>query len=335
MKPISLRPLLCAVLLMAACGGAAPLPLASRLGQEPAPVAAAGVATARPIILPTNAQVLAAVAAAVYVRTLPPPPPIPSDSRFGCMAFYAATTAPACVRGDPEGSHTIVLYGDSHAANWIAAFDTFGMYLHWRVVELTKALCQVPDFPTWNMQEQRPYTECAAFRSFALARIRQIHPDVVVLSSQGQGPYLVVDGHPTRQGLEAAWAAGLARVIDAIEPATGKVVVLGDFAYGVPAGGDCLPIHADDIRACNLPRSRAVDEAHNQMEQRIAQQHGALYVSTVPWFCTATVCPAVVAGLSTRNDGFHVSPTYALWLSAALASALGLLPGGAAWGIQR
>jgi SGNH domain (fused to AT3 domains) len=305
------------------CGAASTV--SAQTGQESVAVGATMLA-AKPLVLPTNAQVIAAVAQAVNVKTLSTQPPTLSQNDYGCLVYYTTTTMQPCIYGDPTGSHSIVLYGDSHAANWIAAFDTIGKYLHWKVWQITKAQCPVPDFPSWDPTRKRLYTECTAFHTFAIKRITQLHPDVVVMSSEGQGPYLVVDGRPTRQGVEAAWGAGLATVIDAIKPVTRKVIVLGDFAYGIPAGRDCLAAHKDDIRACNLVRSRAVGEAHNHMEQRTAQQHGALYVATVPWFCTATVCPAVVDGYSTRNDGFHVTPSYAVWLSEVLAVATGLLP---------
>ncbi len=314
--------LLIAMISIAASGGHVPLTIAAQLSQKDA----SAVPAAKPLVLPTNDQVIAAVAGAVNVKKLASQPPALSQNTFGCLVYYTTTTMKPCVYGDPKGSHSIVLYGDSHAANWIAAFDTIGKYLHWKVYQITKAQCQVADFPSWDPVANRPYTECTAFRKFAIQSIKQLHPDIVVMSSEGYGPQLVVNGRPTRQGVEAAWATGLARVIDTLKPATRKMIVLGDFAYGAPAGRDCLPTHKDDIRVCNLSRSHAVDETHNQMEQHTAQQHGAQYIATIPWFCTATVCPAVVAGLSTRNDGFHVAPSYALWLSDALAAAMGLVP---------
>ncbi len=278
------------------------------------------------LVLPTQAQVTAAVAKAATVTALPAPTTVLSSNGFGCMVADAATRTTPCVYGDPHGSHTLVLYGDSQAADWIAAFDTIGKYLHWKVYELTKAGCHVPDLLYWDSVTRKPYTECQAFHSFALPLIVQLHPDVVVLASKERDAQIVVKGHPTQQGIEDAWETGLAKVIDTLKPASGKVVVLGEFAFGSPAGTACVAAHEQDLQACNLPRSSAIDDTHNHMEQSTARQHGALYVNTVPWFCTTTVCPAVVSGIITRADASHLAPSYALWLSDVLAAAIGLLP---------
>src|SRR6185437_15705125 len=199
--------------------------------------------------------------------------------------------------GDPQGSHTLVVYGDSHGRMWLPAFDAIGKFAHWKVLQLTKGHCQVADYSTWLDSEKRVYGECIAFRSFALDRIRRLHPDVVVLASMWKDALMAVNGRPTTKGLAAAWAAGLASMITKIKQSAKKVIVLGDIAYPKQAGADCLSLHRDDIRPCNTPRVDAVFEADNSIDRTVATRQGALYVNTIPWFCTATVCPAVVADL--------------------------------------
>jgi hypothetical protein len=127
--------------------------------------------------------------------------------------------------------------------------------------------------------------------------------------------------------MDAAWATGLASVLKQLKPSTGRVIVVGDIAYNPQGGAGCLSGHQNDVHACNTPREDAVFEAHNQMERGIAARYGARYVDTIPWLCTATVCPAVVGGLGTHLDANHVAPNYALWLADALGTATGLLAG--------
>ena len=314
---------------IAARGSGAPLPAAAQLDLEPGIVAAEAV-RATPIILPTTSEVIAAVADAAKVVRYPTQPATISIDRQGCDGSFAATTTPVCVYGDPQGSHTLVVYGDSHGRMWLPAFDAIGKFAHWKVLQLTKGHCQVADYSTWLDSEKRVYGECVAFRSFALDRIRRLHPDVVVLASMWKDALMAVNGRPTTKGLAAAWAAGLASMITKIKQSAKKVIVLGDIAYPKQAGADCLSLHRDDIRPCNTPRVDAVFEADNSIDRTVATRQGALYVNTIPWFCTATVCPAVVGGLATHLDYYHVAPDYALWLADALATATELLPGGSA-----
>jgi hypothetical protein len=279
------------------------------------------------LVLPTYAQVIKAVAAAVNITRLPPLAPPLQDQGWGghCIAQYLETTSELCVSGDNNGAHTLVIYGDSHGYMWMPAFDSIGKYLHWKVVQLMKAGCQVADFPRWLPQYHRPYTECAAFRSFALASIKKLHPDVVVLTSLAKDVELVVNGHPTTNGLDAAWASGLASMITKIKPMAGRIVVLGDIPYPNRLSDDCLSAHANNIRICNTPRADAVLGAHNSIEQQVATQHGARYVDSIPWFCTASVCPAVISSTEVYSDLYHITLNYALWLSYVMGTATGLI----------
>jgi SGNH domain (fused to AT3 domains) len=334
MKRPSIRRICIATLRLAACasaagGGGTLLPVMGQFVQQPPPAAAADLAAPKPLRLPTNSEVIRAVAEGVQVTQYPAQPTPIDRPSINCHVSFDATTSPLCVYGDPHGPHSLVVYGDSHAAMWLPALDAIGKFAHWKVLQITKSSCQVPDYPSWLASEQRPYRECAVFRSFALARITQLHPDVVLLSSMYKQNWLVVNGRPTRQGIEAAWAAGLASVLSKLRLSTGKVIMVGDIAYNPQGGADCLAMHTNEVQSCNTPRNDAVFAAHNQMERSVAEQYGARYIDTIPWLCAATVCPAVVGGLGTHSDANHVTSNYALWLADALGTATGLLPGAA------
>ena len=58
----------------------------------------------------------------------------------------------------------------------------------------------------------------------------------------------------------------------------------------------------------------------------VAEASGAGYVDTIPWFCTDTVCPAVIAGLTTHRDAYHVAENYVVWLAGVLGESIGVLP---------
>src|ERR1700686_3442969 len=49
-----------------------------------------------------------------------------------CQAAIQANRGPSCEFGDRRGSHTMVLYGDSHAAMWFQALDDIAIRAHWR-----------------------------------------------------------------------------------------------------------------------------------------------------------------------------------------------------------
>lgn len=286
---------------------------------------------------PDSSTIEQAVAAALAETALPPQPAllaVPGDDRAGCTTDYLVTTAPGCVLGDPNGTRTVVVWGDSHAWMWLPAFDAIGKSSQTQVVEFTKSSCAPQDMPIWLDRLRRPYTECDEFRRFVEDRIATLHPDMVVMTGAIKGVRVVESGRGSDQGLEEAWAAGLARTLQVVAPYARQTVVLGDSAYPLQEPSDCLSAHANDFHACDTPRSGTIDEYgmpsgtyddHNRREQHVAEENGAQYVGVTQWLCTDTTCPAVVGGLAVYRDAFHVSPNYVSWLANALGQAVGLI----------
>jgi hypothetical protein len=286
--------------------------------------------------LPNSALITLAVGDASSTTALAPQPPllaVPGDDRPNCNTDYLETTSPGCVEGDPNGIRTIVLWGDSHAWEWLPALDAIGRDTHTQIVQFDKSSCPPQDMRIWLDRLRRAYTECDDFRRFVEARIQALRPDVVVLTGAEKGVRIVDGDHGTPQGVEDAWATGVATTIGAVAPYTRQTIVVGDGAYPVQDPADCLSAHANDIHACDTPRAGAIDEVglpagafddHDRREQQVVEQNGARYVTVIPWFCTESVCPAVIGGLIVYRDAFHISPNYAYWLSGALAIAMGV-----------
>jgi peptidoglycan/LPS O-acetylase OafA/YrhL len=286
------------------------------------------IAATLPQSFPTSSQVSQAVAAGSTVTDWPDQParianPAYSDA---CDVTRKDTTSSVCVHGDPGATRKLVVFGDSRATMWIPALDLIGKQQRWQVIQLTKPGCQAPDFPRYSTSLKRQYTECAEYRRFALAEIAKIRPNMVLISSAFRDVERWSDGKPTTDGVEDAWQSGLASVISQISPHTDRIVVIGDMAYPDEPGIDCLTAHPGDVSACNTSRDDAVDTEHNRRERATAEENGAGYVDTTPWFCTESTCPAVIANLTTHRDSYHVAENYVAWLTGVLGQSLGLLP---------
>ena len=158
----------------------------------------------------TARDVANAVAQGANVNDWPDQPKRIANPAYSkeCDVTRKDTTSSVCVHGDPNGSRTLVIYGDSHAAMWIPALDVIGKEAGWQVIQLTKPACQAPDFPRYSGTLKREYTECAEYREFALAQIASIKPDLVLISSAYKDTELWQDGKPTTDGVEEAWAKG-------------------------------------------------------------------------------------------------------------------------------
>jgi hypothetical protein len=282
---------------------------------------------------PSTAEVLKAVVEGAKVKTWPEQPPRIANParRKECDVHIVDKVSRVCIHGDSEADKTVVVYGDSQGWMWIPAFDVIGKQEHWRVAQLTKPACPVADYVVFTRAKKREYTECAAFRKFALEQIAEIQPDLVLLASSFRSGPVFVDGEGVNDPeiKEPIWDKGLGEMIDRIMPSTKRIIVIGEMAAPSVDGNECLEEHPDDVPACNTPREKAVQTDHNAHEKQVALDHGADYVDVIPWFCTEDICPAVIGGLTVHIEKFHVSENYAVWLSQPLGEATALIPDGA------
>ena len=130
---------------------------------------------------------------------------LPTVDGAGCHVPYAATTSPACVFGDTMGRRTIVLFGDSHAAEWFTALDRIAKDSRVRLVSLTKSSCPAASISIVESRLSRRYVECDRWRAYVINRIVASRPQLVVLSSSHD--YIAAD--TTAHVSPDRWLAGL------------------------------------------------------------------------------------------------------------------------------
>ena len=276
------------------------------------------------------AMVIKAVDAAAHINTMPSDitPSLQlanADSgqsmagSEGCNPGFDQTKTPACIFGDTKGTKTLILYGDSHANMWLPAFDSIGKRLHWRIALLAKYACSAPelDFGYWNGQFERPYVQCNKWHRYAMARANALHAQVVVVTSEFDTSRLANNDPVT----PAEWSRGLKRTLAAFKTPGIKKIVLGDIPYLAQDGPGCLAAHENSIQVCSQSRSASVLASHDIAERSAATAEHAKYISVVPWFCSS-VCTAVIGNMVVDQDRYHITKTYAIYISNALQAVL-------------
>jgi peptidoglycan/LPS O-acetylase OafA/YrhL len=235
----------------------------------------------------------------------------------GCHVDVPVTAAPdGCVFGDPASATTVVLFGDSHAAEWFPALDRIARQRHWRLVSLSKSSCSAADLPIWHDTLKRPYTECAAFHRSAIARITALKPALVVIGSS----FNYRPAYPAAD-VGAQWKAGWDRTFAELTATGARVAAIADTPYMGQSVPECLGEPANQKHASNCRRS--LRSALRGPEQRqvflaYAPSGPATIIDPITWFCTDT-CPAVVGDTLVYRDSNHMTTTY----STALAPLLG------------
>ena len=280
---------------------------------------------------PASAEVVHdLVAAAVKIHTVPADiTPSVGSAYFdygipatwpGCSAAYTQTRAPSCTFGDPHGTHTIVLYGDSHAVMWARAVNDIAIRARWKFVLLAKGGCPVASLPYIVPADESigggEWGACDQWHKNAIARINRIDPELLLVTEAT---------HEDPSGAvytPAAWQRGLEHTLRLVTSPNTMKVVLGNIPYLPQPGPTCLARHPDEVQACSGP-SGLSRTSYDRAEQRAAAATGTRYIDVAPWFC-GRACTAIIGHDEVYVDGFHITNTYARFLEGVLAQALDL-----------
>jgi len=221
-------------------------------------------------------------------------------------------------RGFVAGTKTVVLFGDSHAQHWFDALNVVAQQRKWRLVVFVKSNCGAALGPVSKEGSKAPYAECDQWREEALTRMAVLRPALVVMSSLHRGlPPTGVTGDANR-----AWTAAWLATVRRIKAIGAAPVIIEDSPFPRTDVVGCLAAHPQAIRACDLKPATAVNRDRQRAIRAMAEANAVQDIDTTPWFCSATVCPAVIDGTLVYRDNNHITATYSRFLGGVLGKEL-------------
>ena len=226
----------------------------------------------------------------------------PKINEDGCHIHIRQTVSPRCEYGDLTSDQTIVLYGDSHAAQWFPALDLIGKKRGIKIVSLTKSACPSAEVIK-ELSSQYDVKDCQAFRDSSVARINKIKPLAVILT--GMQPFTAPYSD---ESARSWWLAGESTVFNRIKSATKFPIYLTD-----------TPLPQIDIPDCLVAGRGAKCDTSRPVAAEVAR--GLIPINPTPWLCTEK-CPAVVDGLVAYRDKSHLTVEMSKHLSVRLENAL-------------
>ncbi len=241
----------------------------------------------------------------------------------GCELDILATTGQDCISTTEDGATTVVLFGDSHATQWFPALDSIARTEGWRFATLSKSMCPPADTDFVNPMLGRRYVECDEWRAAALRRIKELHPDLVVVT----GSQAYASGRPPMI-TPAKWFTGTRSTLDALSQSAVRVVYLRDTpipGFDVPA---CLARAAWQARwrsvaSCNFERKTALDENVRQLEQQTcAGLKNVSYLDLTDYICPESTCDVERANLIVYRDSNHLTASFVRSLTSVLREKL-------------
>ena len=237
-----------------------------------------------------------------------------SAAAGGCLATFLSIVQGPCVYGDAKSTHTMVLFGDSHADQWQPAFDQAGKTKNWKVIDWTKSACPIAQVTIVNPKLHRTYTECNAWRDQTVRKILALHPDKVVL---GQS-----DSVTGRTFTDRRWAQTTVDTARIFQKAGIATVYMLDTVY--PAGDvpECVAQHLTNVRLCGRTNYASwIATRHNVLASALTAD-GIITVEPHDWLCSPAFCPVIVGNILVYRDASHLTATYSRWLAPLVAPVL-------------
>ncbi len=207
-----------------------------------------------------------------------------------------------CTYGDKSSSKTIVLYGDSHAAQWFPALEKLANENGLKLISLTKSACPAPEVKKVQIGAYKN-RDCFKWRKNSIKRMQQIKPAAIILS--GFQHFDVPDSFPSRQSW---WADGQKLAYAHLVGASSKLIYISD-----------TPHPKRDIPNCLAAKGGAKCDDTEKSDPQISG--GFIEVNPAPWLCT-NECPAVVNGIVAYRDASHISVAMSRSLSLELGGVL-------------
>ena len=219
-----------------------------------------------------------------------------------CHVNYGETKSGYCTYGDKKSNRTLVLYGDSHAAQWFPALEQIARERGYKLISLTKSACPAVDAPRED-QGAFKNVHCEKWRQNSITRIKSIHPDAVITSSFQY--FTPPSGFPSKSRW---WDDGQRRLLSELRGSSNHLIYISD-----------TPRPLRDIPNCLASRdSHSCDSTEKTRNVII---NGFEEIDPTPWLCTS-YCPAIKDGYVVYRDASHISVAASLALKPELEKAL-------------
>ena len=216
-----------------------------------------------------------------------------------CHVNNGETVSPECIYGERGAKRKIVLFGDSHAAQWFPALAKLANENNFELISLTKSACPGPAVEKVDSGEYKN-SDCFAWRDNSLERIAKLQPYAVIFS--GFQHFQVPAGYSSRREW---WQAGQKRTLNSLRGNASHIVYITD-----------TPHPKQDIPACLA--GGVISDCDDSKPSEPISIPGLKVVNPTPWLCTDK-CSSVINENVAYRDGSHIS----IAMSESLAQPLG------------
>jgi peptidoglycan/LPS O-acetylase OafA/YrhL len=226
----------------------------------------------------------------------------PAVNYDGCHVSFGDVESGKCTYGEIGAQRKVVLFGDSHAAQWFPALEVLAREKGFELISLTKSACTSVDSPRSDLGAYKN-SECEDWRDNSVKRIQKIKPVAVIMSNY---QYFVEPEEFTSR--TKWWIDGQRRLLAQLKSTSSNLIYIIDTPNPLRDIPNCLSTSKQE--ECATPKRPAS-----------VVISGFKKIDPTLWLCT-DVCPAIKDGYVVYRDGSHISVAASLALKPFLEDAL-------------
>lgn len=221
--------------------------------------------------------------------------------RKGCLVGHQRVRSGPCRFGDRRSGRKVVLFGDSHAAQWGPGLIRLAKDRGWQVIALTRASCPAA---LVNID-----VHCNRWRRNSLKRIRLTRPGLVVVSSSANSEAYQVESDGIRLSRESSedhLVDGMIQTLRKLTRWSKRTVLLRDQAVTPFGVTRCL--RSNRPGRCGFRPDRPRSYSYDYKGARRVK--GARVVDPQPMLCPKGRCRAVDGNILIYRNHGHLSATF-------------------------
>jgi SGNH domain (fused to AT3 domains) len=219
--------------------------------------------------------------------------------RDECLVPLGKRETPStCVDGPADGVKA-VLFGDSHAQQWLPVMQVIARENNWQLNQFTKAACPVAALqPRDGRTDPFTKSDCLGWREDSIKAIVALKPKYIVIGSLST--YV-----PDYQEFKTAWDQSL----NQLRETGAKLIYLRDTPYPNNNIPECVSGATDDWSKCDFDLNN-VHRTEPIVTDQVRGENLDIPVLDVNAFlCEATKCRAVRNGTLLYRDDSHLTAT--------------------------
>lgn len=240
-----------------------------------------------------------------------------------CWSEGQSSDVKVCEFGTAGALYSLVLFGDSHAWQWVNPMRTAANLEGWRLITVLKPGCAASDINPHHLSASAD--ACKPWRSRAIEKMIAMHPAAIVMASYNGATIRADPATETPMSTEEI-RLGTRRTLENLKPADVPIVVLRDTPlppFNIPVCVARALGRPQAVASCDFDASVAMNEAAFAAERSAADGlTNVFFLDMNDLICPGTSCPARQHEVIVYRDENHLTGTFAEMLAPVVRTRL-------------